>query len=101
LKYNESRTKASIKASDARNILFVRHSIFSSQTCTERINSHEKEKNIYPLFGSSDDDRHHYVLFIGSTQKRKYGRSDSENHDDNDRKTHAPREADHHHNDRK
>jgi hypothetical protein len=66
----------------------------------ERINRYEKEKSYYPLFSSSDDDRHNDGLFIG-TQTRKHRRSDPENHDHDDRKTHTPREADHHHNNRK
>jgi hypothetical protein len=74
---------------------------FLNHNLAERINSYEKKKNIYPLFGSSDDDRYHDGLFIGSAKKRKFGRSDSENHDDDYRKTRAPGEENHHHNDRK
>jgi hypothetical protein len=72
---------------------------FLNHNLAERINSYEKEKNIYPLFGSSDDGRHHDGLFI-SAQARKYGRRDPENHDDNNRKTRTRRETDHHHDNR-
>jgi len=66
----------------------------------ERINRYEKEKYLYPLFRPSYPDRRHCGLFI-DTQTRKFGRSDSANHDD-DRKARDRKEADHdHHDDRK
>jgi len=67
----------------------------------ERINRYEKETFLYLLSIPSYADRIHCGLFI-DTQTRKQGRSDSENHDDDDdRKARDRRETDHHDNDRK